>query len=72
MVEQLMPGSKRFATIHTAIYIITGEYDKAIERLKELVDIPGSSIRLWDLRLDPGYDSLRNDTRFQELIAQEK
>jgi len=66
--EELSPGSKQTARRLTDIHIITGDHDKALEKLKELVDVPGSGIRLWDLKLDPFYDPLRNDPRFIELI----
>lgn len=66
--EELSPGSKRTAKRLAEIYIISGEYDKALEMIKELVDVPGTEVRLWDLKLDPFYDSLRDDPRFKELI----
>ena len=63
--EELSPGSNRTLT---KIYIITGEYDKAIDNLKKLVNIPGNDVTLWSLKLDPRYDPLREDPKFKELI----
>jgi len=49
------------------IYVMVGEYDKAIDRLEDLLSIPGPlSIPL--LRLDPAWDPLRNHPRFQDLL----
>jgi len=49
------------------IYIITGEHDKAIELLEQLLSIP-SYVTKSRLKLDPDYDPLRDHPRFQELI----
>jgi hypothetical protein len=46
----------------------TGERDLAIEQLKTLVAIPcGASYG--DLRLDPSWDPLRGDPRFEKIVA---
>src|SRR5262249_10639375 len=52
----------------------TGEPDRAIAALQKLLSIPAvtdtaAPVTPALLRLDPMFDSLRNDSRFQELIA---
>ena len=56
----------------------TGEPDRAIAALQKLLSIPyGARLRVplpltpALLRLDPMFDPLRNDPRFQKLVADE-
>src|SRR5206468_1309471 len=51
------------------IYAWTGENDRAIERLTEAVKLPGSHITYGYLRLDPFWDPLRGDPRFEAIVA---
>jgi tetratricopeptide (TPR) repeat protein len=49
------------------IYTWTGEHDKAIQLLDHLLQVPnGITVPL--MRLDPTWDPLRKDPRFQALI----
>jgi tetratricopeptide (TPR) repeat protein len=51
-----------------------GERDRAIAALQKLLSIPGGSgipVTRALLRLDPMFDSLRNDSRFQKLASGE-
>jgi TolB-like protein len=52
------------------IYILTGEYDQAMDKIEYLLTIPGDlSVPL--LRIDPVYDKLRNLPRFQKILTTE-
>jgi TolB-like protein/Flp pilus assembly protein TadD/tRNA A-37 threonylcarbamoyl transferase component Bud32 len=51
------------------IYAWTGEKDRAIERLTEAVKLPGSHITYGHLRLNPLWDPLRGDPRFDKIVA---
>jgi TolB-like protein/Tfp pilus assembly protein PilF len=49
------------------IYVLTGRPDEAIAQLEEMASRP-SFLGLGDLNLDPLYDGIRDDPRFQALI----
>ena len=51
------------------IYAWGGEKDRAIERLTKIVNLPGSHISYGDLRLNPLWDPLRHDPRFEAIVA---
>ncbi|HET9039312.1 MAG TPA: hypothetical protein VFN40_04040, partial [Gemmatimonadales bacterium] len=48
------------------IYILTGAYDKALDRLEELLRIPYYLSPGW-IRIDPTFDPLRKNARFQKM-----
>jgi len=50
------------------IRIVLGDYEKAIDELEYLLSVP-SELTVASLRLDPIYDPLRNNPRFQALLA---
>jgi TolB-like protein/class 3 adenylate cyclase len=55
------------------IYAMLGDADHAIPILERLVKFPApTEIVPWHLRLDPTWDPIRNDPRFQELVAEKK
>ena len=50
-----------------------GNADEAITLLRQLLDMPAGLVLSPDLlRLDPAWDSLRNNSRFQKLCAENK
>jgi tetratricopeptide (TPR) repeat protein len=49
------------------IYIVTGDQEKAIDLLEQLLKIPYDLTPAW-LRIDPTFDPLRKDPRFQKLV----
>jgi hypothetical protein len=48
---------------------MTGRYEEAIERLEYLLSVP-SDLSVWRLRLDPAWDPLRGNPRFEALVAE--
>ena len=55
------------------IYALLSDADHAIPILKRLLQIPyAHAITPAALRLDPVWDQIRNDPRFQELAAEKK
>jgi serine/threonine-protein kinase len=72
---ELMPVSKgsiegamviRYLAV---IYAWTGDKDRAVERLNEAAKLPASFLSYGYLRLDPIWDPLRGDPRFDKIIA---
>ena len=53
------------------IYILTGEPEKALDQLEPLLKIPYFLSPAW-LKIDPNFDPLRSNPRFQRLVAQTK
>jgi TolB-like protein/Flp pilus assembly protein TadD len=51
------------------IYGWTGDKDHAIERLAEATKLPGGSLSYGDLRLNPLWDPLRGDPRFEAIVS---
>jgi serine/threonine-protein kinase len=72
---ELMPVSKSSiegATLMrylAVIYAWTGEKDRAIEQLADAAKFPGGYLSYGYLRLNPLWDPLRGDPRFEAIIA---
>jgi serine/threonine protein kinase/TolB-like protein/Flp pilus assembly protein TadD len=72
---ELMPTSKSaidgamMIQYLAVIYAWTGDKDRAIERLTEAVKLPGNHVTYGHLRLNPFWDPLRGDPRFEAIIA---
>jgi tetratricopeptide (TPR) repeat protein len=53
------------------IYILVGEPEKALDQLEPLLKVPYMLSSGW-LKIDPNFESLRKNPRFQRLIARAK
>ncbi len=53
------------------IYMLVGEPEKALDQLEPLLKIPYFLSPGW-LKIDPNFDPLRKNPRFQKLVAQAK
>ena len=55
------------------IYALLGNADEAIPILKRWIHVSSATgITPGALRIDPDWDRIRNDPRFQELVAEKK
>jgi TolB-like protein/Flp pilus assembly protein TadD len=62
-------GSRRAIDL-AQIYAMTGRVEEAIERIEFVLSIP-SELSPWILRLDPAWDPLRGNLRFEALVVGE-
>ena len=54
------------------LYVRLGENDQALDTLRQLLALPSSGVAISPalLKLDPVWDPLRKDPRFQKLVAE--
>lgn len=69
--EAAPPSGHHLAVGLARIYTMVGENGAAVDQLQHLLSIPGLLSRAW-LRLDPTWDPLRSDPRFQRLLDRER
>jgi hypothetical protein len=68
--EDLFEGPLREEDM-AQIYALLGDADEAIPILKRWIEVPSAtSITPALLRIDPIWDPIRNDPRFQELVTE--
>jgi hypothetical protein len=70
----LTPAQNGYGQIATQesllrIYLTVGDQEKALDRLKALLKIPSQHLSPGWLRIDPTFDPLHKDPRFQKLVA---
>jgi len=53
------------------IYILAGQPEKALDNLERLLQVPYYVSPAW-LKIDPNFDPLRQNPRFQKLVAKAK
>nr|MDQ2970946.1 hypothetical protein [Acidobacteriota bacterium] len=53
------------------IYMLVGEQERALDQLEPLLKIPYFLSPGW-LKIDPNFDPLRGNARFQKLLATAK
>ena len=54
------------------VYAWTGEHDRALEQLEKVATLPGYGPTYGDLLLNPRWDDLRGDKRFDKIVAAAK
>jgi tetratricopeptide (TPR) repeat protein len=52
------------------VLVLTGDLDGAFDKLSKLVKLPFSFINYGDLKLNPMWDDLRGDPRFDRILAE--
>ncbi len=67
-----VPSKQRFFLLLAQVYAWAGEPDLAWRQLEQFLALQPSAYTINNFRLDPIWDPLRNDPRFQKLIEQKK
>ena len=65
------PYRKELEEAQAQAAVLAGDTDRAMSLLEQLIQKPGY-LTVWDFRLDPLYNPLRSNPRFQALIATNK
>jgi hypothetical protein len=68
-ISQDIAGSPAALTNLAVVYTWTDELELAFEKLRALTKVP-CGIYHGDLKLDPYWDPLRKDPRFEELLGE--
>jgi len=66
-----MPSRVPTTSTSSRIYILVGEPEKALDQLEPLLKIPYWLSPAW-LEIDPNFDPLWKNPRFQKLVATSK
>ena len=53
-----------------AVLVMTGDRDATFDKLSELVKLPFGVINYGDLKLNPVWDDLRSDPRFDRILGE--
>ena len=53
-----------------AVLVMTGDRDATFDKLTKLVKLPFGVINYGDLKLDPVWDDIRDDPRFDRILAE--
>jgi hypothetical protein len=61
------PKTLYWADTQARIYILVGESEKALDQLEPLLKIPYYLSPGW-LKIDPNFDPLRSNPRFERLV----
>jgi hypothetical protein len=51
-------------------YAAVGEHDAALDEIENLLAIP-SHLSVWELRMNPDWDPLRDHPRFKKLVGED-
>jgi non-specific serine/threonine protein kinase len=54
-----------------AVYTMLGEHDDALDQIEYLRSLPACVVSVWDFRLDPVWDPLRDHPRFKKLVGED-
>ena len=71
MATESLNGPVNIANM-ALVYAWTGERDAALAQLEKIVRLPGYTPTYGDLLLNPCWDDLRGDPRFEKIIAAAK
>jgi len=69
-IEQDAMAGSDYEIEMAKIYTIIGEHDRALDYIERLLSIPADFISSGLLLVDPDWDPLRDDPRFQEIIGE--
>jgi hypothetical protein len=53
-----------------AVLVMTGDRDAIFDKLSKLVKLPFGFINYGDLKLNPVWDDIRDDPRFDRILAE--